>query len=137
MFLAVAASLSAGIRSPEPVKVLYRQSRVWDAVECAFRHPLSTAVLPRAEIAAATAAADGESQASTELPGDDADDCEFALTWKRTTRIAEELFQIYKSDEVLGSLVLKVPVATLRGLVLCAEVASSCSAAFVRSALGI
>jgi hypothetical protein len=28
MFLAVAASLSAGIRSPEPVKVLYRQSMV-------------------------------------------------------------------------------------------------------------
>jgi hypothetical protein len=102
--------------------VLYRKSQIWDPVESAFAEPLTATKNTRYKISALFENDDFASWSTAEPNEPEKSRARFEICWNQTTALSGRIFELGKSDEVLGSLNIYVPFEMFRGLSLCSEV---------------
>ena len=135
MILAIGSSIDEDGEFGGPLHVLFRKSQVWDSVEGSFAEPLVARTMIPSEIDANFGADDTTSLSATVLDETEGSRSLLQLTWVRTSVLREALFEAGKSDTVLGSLSISVPVVIFRGLSLCAEVEEVCTERFIEASI--
>lgn len=133
MMLGVGCCFDMESDIPSSLHVLFRSSQVWDPVEGSFAEPLTARTMIPSEIRTLDSTDDSASVSTTDAIQADATESIFALTWARTSVLAERLFEAGKSDAILGVLKVSVPYVMFRGLAMCAEVATVCNDDFIKS----
>lgn len=133
MALAVASGLASCFNPERTVNVLYRSSCVWDPVEGYFTENLIAREMPYKELKVAD---NGQREcSSSDEEHADGEEIDFKITWDRTSKHTDGVFEPYNEERVLGKVCVIIPFILFKGNVLCREVNTVCSDSFIKRAI--
>lgn len=130
MALAVSNSLASCFDPQHSLNVLLRRSCVWDPVEGHFAKTLVAREITFAELEAVNGGRQDCSSSDEDLCN--GAELDFKLFWDRISKHAEGAFEPYNEYRVLGRVCVTIPYVLFKGNVLCREVDSVCSDAFIK-----